>query len=302
MQAAASSASDSNDTRIDGNGSHPYRFELRSVIATEQDFEQDRGKNTFLIDGIPWEFPLFHLRYNKKPPSVAYLRLNSKDVSGASPPGSRDPYGPQHDTPVKHYSGPAGRDDTAVKDENAILATGLSRFDPRFIDLIPPENTKFEQSLQDTAKWLQDKPPALLAFLAMHEKKSLPTAARSLAGVDSSKKPLPHEDKVSAACANLLQAISEKFLSCLGMKPAVTSSWIACGTSELLPAKNAPLRRFGKEPSSKPDQVMKLPPKQDGAAIPTANDSSKGTKRKRKGKLNLSPTLDRVLILRLLGE
>jgi hypothetical protein len=297
LQSAAPSDSDSNGTRVEGNGSHPYRFEL--VIATEQDFKQDRGKNTFSIDGIPWEFPLFHLRYSKKPPSVAYLRLNPNDISGASPPGSCEPSGPHHDTPVKHHSGPASRDDTAVRDENAIMTTGLSRFDPRFIDLIPPENTRFEQSLQDTAKWLQSKPPALQAFLAMHQKKHFPAAAHSLAGVDSPKRS-PHEDKVSAACANLLQAISEKILDCLGSRTAATSCWIACGTSELLPAKSTPARRFGKEPSSKPGQVLKLPPARDGAANLSADDSSTGTKRKRKGKLNFSPTSRHLLTLALL--
>ena len=226
---------------------------------------------------------MFHLRYNQQAPPSEYPRITSQNDSEVASPGSREGPGPYQETPVKAHSGPGGRDDTAVEDEDAIMATGLSRFDPRFVDLIAPRDSKFEQSLQDTAKWLRDGPPELTIFLSAHQKRHLPSDIDVVAGIQSPKIS-PHEDKVSEACAKLLQAISIQFLSCLDVHTARVSSWIACGTNELLPAKTTPSRRFGSEPANKPDQVMLLPATQESTASLSGNATGKGTKRKREGK------------------
>lgn len=193
----------------------------------DEDFSQDRAQNAFSIDEIPWEFPLFHLRYNR----VRHRKEFEERMRHDYVPTDIPPW-----------------------------AERVRRFDPRFIELVPPEDTRFEQSLQDTAKWLQGRPSALKNFLMMHRERSLPIEAHSFAGVRSSGES-PDEEDVAVACAALVEAVTEELISCLATS----------------------FKHSREDPSNKSAQEMALPLAQEQNMTPPDN-RTRGTKRRREGK------------------
>lgn len=160
----------------------------------------------------------------------------------------------------------------------------MKRFDPSFRDIVLPAGPELHQAVANTAVWLDKDCGSRQKFLSIHdrrqvapkvatdqsEKKRTKLEASASSTTKAARKKMPHEDRVSEACTEMLQEITSKFIENLQGK-LDQRVWETCGTIPFRHKSDTPLSTAEKKQVHKPDasvpRVLKFgaqPPKDVG--------------------------------------